>query len=150
MNRWCALVTYLAWPRLVRRILATLTVGWSLAGGGDGMVGSARVSSAGAVLERDDLLSTKLTVPGVRPDRLARSRLSEALSEAMARELVLVCTPAGFGKTTLLADWSAGAKWPIAWCRWIQMITTRRVSGGMWWPRWIVSARDSEIGSVRC
>jgi LuxR family transcriptional regulator, maltose regulon positive regulatory protein len=33
----------------------------------------------------------------------------------MAREVILVCTPAGFGKTTLLADWAAGTKWPVAW-----------------------------------
>jgi LuxR family maltose regulon positive regulatory protein len=33
----------------------------------------------------------------------------------MARELLLVCTPAGFGKTTLVADWAASASWPVAW-----------------------------------
>ena len=33
----------------------------------------------------------------------------------MAREMLLVCTPAGFGKTTLLADWAASAKWSVAW-----------------------------------
>jgi ATP/maltotriose-dependent transcriptional regulator MalT len=29
--------------------------------------------------------------------------------------MLLVCTPAGFGKTTLLADWATSAKWPVAW-----------------------------------
>jgi LuxR family transcriptional regulator, maltose regulon positive regulatory protein len=29
--------------------------------------------------------------------------------------LVLVCTPAGFGKTTLLADWAQSAQRPVAW-----------------------------------
>ena len=33
----------------------------------------------------------------------------------MTRELLVVCTPAGFGKTTLLAGWAATAKWPVAW-----------------------------------
>jgi LuxR family maltose regulon positive regulatory protein len=28
---------------------------------------------------------------------------------------VLVCTPAGFGKTTLLADWARGGQRPVAW-----------------------------------
>jgi LuxR family maltose regulon positive regulatory protein len=28
---------------------------------------------------------------------------------------VLVCTPAGFGKTTLLADWARRGRWPVAW-----------------------------------
>ena len=65
--------------------------------------------------ERDDLLATKLNVPHTRPDHLGRSRLIQRLDQGMARELVLVCTPAGFGKSTLLADWAAGAKWPVAW-----------------------------------
>ena len=55
---------------------------------------------------RDDLLASKLAIPRIRPDRLARSRLLERLNQGMARELTLVCTPAGFGKTTLLADWA--------------------------------------------
>jgi LuxR family maltose regulon positive regulatory protein len=33
----------------------------------------------------------------------------------MARDLALVCTPAGFGKTTLLADWAQSSKWLVAW-----------------------------------
>lgn len=33
----------------------------------------------------------------------------------MARALTLVSTPAGFGKTTLLAHWAEQAKWPVAW-----------------------------------
>lgn len=65
--------------------------------------------------ERDDLLATKLHIPHTRPDHLGRSRLIQRLDQGMAREMVLVCTPAGFGKTTLLADWAANAKWPVAW-----------------------------------
>ena len=37
--------------------------------------------------------------------RVARPRLVGALGEGLARGLVLVCAPAGFGKTALLADW---------------------------------------------
>lgn len=66
-------------------------------------------------VHRNDLLATKITIPWVRPDRLTRSRLIEELDAAMDRELILVCTPAGFGKTTLLADWAAGADLPVAW-----------------------------------
>jgi LuxR family maltose regulon positive regulatory protein len=88
----------------------------SIAGAGDAMAGS-RTSSPdeAAAGERDDLLATKLNVPHTRPDHLGRSRLIQRLDQGMARELVLVCTPAGFGKSTLLADWAAGAKWPVAW-----------------------------------
>jgi LuxR family transcriptional regulator, maltose regulon positive regulatory protein len=67
------------------------------------------------ILERGELLATKFTIPPIRSAWLARSRLVDALNEAMDRELILVCTPAGFGKTTLLADWAQGAKWPVAW-----------------------------------
>ena len=63
----------------------------------------------------DELLATKVNIPQTRPDHLARPRLTAQLDEAMAREVVLVCTPAGFGKTTLLADWAATARWPVAW-----------------------------------
>lgn len=67
------------------------------------------------VREREALLSTKIAIPRIRPDRLTRSRLIEALNDALDRELILVCSPAGFGKTTLLADWAAAANVPVAW-----------------------------------
>ena len=54
------------------------------------------------------LLATKLHVPGPRPGFVPRPRLVEALGEGLARGRVLVCAPAGFGKTALLADWAAG------------------------------------------
>lgn len=38
-----------------------------------------------------------------------------ALDEAATRELSLVCTPAGFGKTTLLADWAHSTASRVAW-----------------------------------
>jgi LuxR family maltose regulon positive regulatory protein len=65
--------------------------------------------------ERDGLLATKLHIPRTRPGFLARPRLLERLAEGMGRELVLVCTPAGFGKTTRLADWARGGQRPVAW-----------------------------------
>jgi LuxR family transcriptional regulator, maltose regulon positive regulatory protein len=70
------------------------------------------LAAAGA---RDQLLATKVNIPVTRPDRLARSRLFQRLDEGMGQPLVLVCTPAGFGKTTLLADWAADATLPVAW-----------------------------------
>jgi LuxR family transcriptional regulator, maltose regulon positive regulatory protein len=61
---------------------------------------------AASVAERDALLATKLHLPRPHPGFLARPRLLERLDESTARELTLVCAPAGFGKTTLLADWA--------------------------------------------
>jgi LuxR family transcriptional regulator, maltose regulon positive regulatory protein len=54
------------------------------------------------------LLETKLYVPGPRPGRVARPRLVELLDHGAASKLTLVSAPAGFGKTTVLADWLAG------------------------------------------
>ena len=54
------------------------------------------------------LLETKLYVPRARGDRVGRPRLAERLDRGAAGKLTLVSAPAGFGKTTLLAEWLAG------------------------------------------
>jgi len=61
-----------------------------------------------AMSGQDVLLATKLHVPRAQPGFVPRRRLVEALGEGLARGRVLVCAPAGFGKTALLADWAAG------------------------------------------
>jgi ATP/maltotriose-dependent transcriptional regulator MalT len=66
-------------------------------------------------VEREELLATKVAIPRVRTGCLVRPRLLAALDEALARELILVCTPAGFGKTTLLAGWAHAATHVVAW-----------------------------------
>ena len=68
-----------------------------------------------AVLEQDVLLATKLHVPGPRPGLVPRPRLLARLDEGLARGLVLVCGPAGYGKTILLADWTRRGGPPVAW-----------------------------------
>jgi LuxR family maltose regulon positive regulatory protein len=65
--------------------------------------------------ERDVLLATKLHVPRSRPDLVPRPRLAERLDEGLARGLMLVCAPAGYGKTVLLADWVRRGQPPVAW-----------------------------------
>jgi ATP/maltotriose-dependent transcriptional regulator MalT len=65
--------------------------------------------------ERDVLLATKLHVPRPRPGFVPRPRLLARLVEGKERELVLVCTPAGFGKTSLLGDWARHRRRPLAW-----------------------------------
>jgi LuxR family maltose regulon positive regulatory protein len=60
-------------------------------------------------------LATKLHVPRPRPGFLLRPRLLGRLAEGAGRELVLVCTPAGFGKTTLLGDWARRSQQPVSW-----------------------------------
>ncbi len=68
-----------------------------------------------AVSGQDVLLATKVHVPGLQPGFVPRPRLAEALGEGLARQLILVCAPAGFGKTALLADWARRGHRPVAW-----------------------------------
>ena len=49
------------------------------------------------------ILATKLFIPRPRPRAVQRLRLVERLDEA--RELALVSAPAGFGKTSVVAEW---------------------------------------------
>jgi LuxR family maltose regulon positive regulatory protein len=51
------------------------------------------------------LLETKLHTPTPRKDRISRPRLLERLNRGLDAKLTLVSAPAGFGKTSLLADW---------------------------------------------
>lgn len=67
------------------------------------------------------VLATKLHAPEPRPDLVARSRLQDRLAAAEQdrTRLVLICAPAGFGKTTVLSQWLAhrGTTGPrqVAW-----------------------------------
>ena len=52
------------------------------------------------------LLTTKLNIPPARFQIVPRPRLIERLEESLNVNLVLVSAPAGFGKTTLLSEWT--------------------------------------------
>lgn len=62
------------------------------------------------------LLTTKLRIPP-QPDRsILRERLTNALERAISRrKLTLIAAPAGYGKTTLLAQWAHSSRVPVAW-----------------------------------
>lgn len=51
----------------------------------------------------ETLLVTKLYYPPVRPNLVARPRLTQQLAQVTSGALTLVCAPAGYGKTTLVA-----------------------------------------------
>ena len=74
--------------------------------------------SAGKTLAVSPLLETKLYVPKLRPGLVSRPRLIERLDQGIERKLTLVSAPAGFGKTTVLAEWLAAtpaSERPGAW-----------------------------------
>ena len=96
-----------------------------------------------ATRARDELLATKFNIPRTRPDLLGRSRLIQRLDQGMAREVVLVCTPAGFGKTTLLAGWAADARWPVAW---LSLDPEDNDPARFW--RYVVAALDRVAGGT--
>ncbi|HEX9371402.1 MAG TPA: hypothetical protein VF897_10360, partial [Roseiflexaceae bacterium] len=64
---------------------------------------------------RVQLLGTKLYMPRARPDLVTRPRLFARLDAGLHAVLTLVCAPAGFGKSTLLAEWLRRTGRPAAW-----------------------------------
>ncbi len=69
---------------------------------------------------RDGVLTTKLFAPRPRHPVVRRARLARILDRAATVPLTLVVAPAGWGKTTLVADW---------------LSTTGRASGWVWLER---------------
>jgi LuxR family transcriptional regulator, maltose regulon positive regulatory protein len=61
------------------------------------------------------LIQTKLYKPRNRSDLIPRARLIERLDAGLNGKVTLVCAPAGFGKTTLLAERLHTSKRPSSW-----------------------------------
>jgi ATP/maltotriose-dependent transcriptional regulator MalT/class 3 adenylate cyclase len=66
-------------------------------------------------MRRDPRLSARLRPPRPRTRLVDRPHLMQQLQQGMERPLTLVSAPAGFGKTTLLAQWLAERSMPAAW-----------------------------------
>ena len=75
------------------------------------MTGSAGRSDSGVgeAAARAVLLATKLHVPAIGAQLVQRAALLDALSAGRRRKLTLLSAPAGWGKTTVLAQWALGA-----------------------------------------
>ena len=61
------------------------------------------------------LMQTKLYRPRNRSDVIPRTRLLDRLNAGLSGKVTLVSAPAGFGKTTLLAQWLQTIDRPTAW-----------------------------------
>jgi LuxR family transcriptional regulator, maltose regulon positive regulatory protein len=70
--------------------------------------------------------------PGWRKEWVNRPRLLSELTAATSAKLVLVNAPAGFGKTTLLAQWRSAAAEdrPVAW---LSLDRGDDAPGRLWW-----------------
>jgi LuxR family transcriptional regulator, maltose regulon positive regulatory protein len=127
-------------------------------------IASARVGPA--------LQATKLHSARLRRDSVRRGRLTNILSAARP-SLTLFVAPPGFGKTSLLADWSASDSRPFAWLTidaqdndqtvlwaYIGAALGKVVDGGRLTPRLVALAREAdpaaavatelEAGNVEC
>jgi LuxR family maltose regulon positive regulatory protein len=82
-------------------------------------------------------VDTKLHVPTTRPGLVARPRLNRRLDRCLQHKLLLICAPAGFGKTTLLSQWSQQSARPVAW---VSLDTTDNDPMHFW--SYVVAALD--------
>ena len=62
-----------------------------------------------------DLSAAKLWRPRARPGSVRRSSLIDQLARSTSRPVVSVVAPAGYGKTTLLAQWAERNGQAFAW-----------------------------------
>src|SRR5215472_6586540 len=76
------------------------------------------VDALGSTLARPEvdrlLLDAKFSVPRPRPGTVGRACLVEA-ARSSDRRLVAVTAPAGYGKSTFLAEWARSEHRPVAW-----------------------------------
>jgi LuxR family maltose regulon positive regulatory protein len=76
------------------------------------------------------LVQTKLYIPKLRRSLVARPRLSGRLGLGAESRLTLVSAPAGFGKTTLLAEWLAAT--PERSVAWLSLEESERQPASFW------------------
>jgi LuxR family maltose regulon positive regulatory protein len=61
------------------------------------------------------ILQTKLHIPVARSKLVARPHLIKRLNESLDGRLTLISAPAGYGKTTLISQWSLSSDRLFAW-----------------------------------
>lgn len=68
-------------------------------------------------ISQQALVNAKISIPAPGPHTIARPRLADELREGLRRPLTLVTAPAGFGKTTMVADVlrSEAGRFDVAW-----------------------------------
>jgi LuxR family maltose regulon positive regulatory protein len=88
------------------------------------------------------LLESKYRVPGTRADAVARPRLSQRLGEVCRSAVAVLSAPAGFGKTTLLAEWLAAVPADEASVAWVSL-DHRDNDPALFWTYIVTSAQKA-------
>ena len=70
------------------------------------------------------VIATKLFAPSPRHQRVSRERLHGRLRAGLRVPLTLVVAPAGWGKTTVVAEWLRMTTSLPVGCRWTPATTT--------------------------
>jgi ATP/maltotriose-dependent transcriptional regulator MalT len=87
----------------------------------------------------DSMLEAKLRPPPARSEWVVRARLLEELDRATQRPVTLIAAPAGYGKTTVVAQWLASDSGP-ATVAWISLDSPDNDPVPLWTP--IATALD--------
>jgi hypothetical protein len=89
--------------------------------------------NGGYTIQGNPLLETKLFIPGRRAKSVSRNRLISLLEHFSSTcKLSLISAPAGFGKTTLLAEWMQGKKTSGCKTAWISLDQNDNDPGIFW------------------
>ena len=92
------------------------------------------------------IIATKLYVPKPRRDLVARPRLLERLHRGGESRLTLLSAPAGFGKTTLLAEWLGGTPGEDRAVAWLSLDPSDNEPSSFW--TYVVTALQTAVPGV--
>ena len=88
------------------------------------------------------LVATKLNLPVLRPRVVPRPRLNHQLDRGLETKLTLISAPAGFGKTTLLAEWLASQAHPGLAIAWLSLDESDN-DASAFWPHVVVALQEA-------
>ena len=88
-------------------------------------------NGVGEAAARAVLLATKVHVPAIGAQLVHRAALLETLSAGRSRKLALLSAPAGWGKTTVLAQWALAAGEDRRF-GWLSLRSLRQRPGVVW------------------
>ena len=61
------------------------------------------------------ITQTRITIPKRRNDLITRQRLLDIMDELLEKKIIIIAAPAGYGKTSLLIDFTGELAIPVCW-----------------------------------